>query len=220
MGLFVSCEHADYLKRIAVQYVKQVSSSLGVAVDTYEHLDALGTCFPWCAMSQEKPIKSISLEPHVKSLHITLAYHFDVAAYDALKDLVDELQPVDEASWELRLYSRDPRFANHQVYKVTQGYEPRASDELELVLGDYIYIEEEELKSSPDGWVRGTSWLTGVERVPARSVYAAARPNRMRGTLHRAMSLTNNGSSKSESDSNTDGELPSYPHDDASCLGP
>ncbi|KAL4703267.1 hypothetical protein ACJJTC_009242 [Scirpophaga incertulas] len=188
MGLFVSCEHADYLKRIAVQYVKQVSSS------------------------------SISLEPHVKSLHITLAYHFDVAAYDALKDLVDELQPVDEASWELRLYSRDPRFANHQVYKVTQGYEPRASDELELVLGDYIYIEEEELKSSPDGWVRGTSWLTGVNGyLPA--VYTQRTAESDAWTLHRAMSLTNNGSSKSESDSNTDGELPSYPHDDAAALG-
>lgn len=26
-------------------------------MDTYEQLDALGTCFPWCTMPQEKPIK-------------------------------------------------------------------------------------------------------------------------------------------------------------------
>lgn len=58
---------------------------------------------------------AINLEAHVKSLHITLAYHFDVAAYDELKNLVDDMQPSDHSSWELRLYSRDPRFANHQV---------------------------------------------------------------------------------------------------------
>ncbi|XP_047033703.1 protein UBASH3A homolog isoform X1 [Helicoverpa zea] len=221
MGLFVSEEHADYLKRIAVQYVKQVSSVLGVMVDTYEHLDTLGTCFPWCTMPQEKPIKSINLEAHVKSLHITLAYHFDVAAFDELKNLVDNMQPVDHSSWELRLYSRDPRFANHQVYKVTQGYAPNASDELELVLGDYIYIEEKEFANSPDGWVHGTSWLTGVSGyLPA--VFTRRTAESDAWTLHRAISLGNNNSSdcKSESDSNTDGEMTTnYPHEDATQLG-
>ncbi|KAJ8713917.1 hypothetical protein PYW08_007537 [Mythimna loreyi] len=220
MALFVSEEHADYLKRIAVQYVKQVSSVLGVMVDTYEHLDALGTCFPWCTVPQEKPIKSINLEAHVKSLHITLAYHFDVAAYDELKNLVDDMQPSDHSSWELRLYSRDPRFANHQVHKVTQGYVPKASDELELVLGDYIYIEEKEFASSPDGWVHGTSWLTGVSGyLPA--VFTRRTAESDAWTLHRAISLGNNNSidTKSESDSNTDGEMASnFPHEDASQL--
>lgn len=42
-----------------------------------------------------------------------------------------------------------------------QSYVPEASDELELVLGDYIYIEEKQFDTSPDGWVYGTSWLTG-----------------------------------------------------------
>ncbi|XP_075983132.1 ecdysteroid phosphate phosphatase isoform X2 [Anticarsia gemmatalis] len=191
MGLFVSEEHADYLKRIAVQYVKQVSSV------------------------------SINLEAHVKSLHITLAYHFEEAAYDTLKGLVDHMQPSDHSSWELRLYSRDPRFANHQVYKVTQGYTPKASDELELVLGDYIYIEEKEFDSSPDGWVHGTSWLTGVGGyLPA--VFTRRTAESDAWTLHRAILLGNNNSSdcKSESDSNTDGEMASsFPHEDAMALG-
>ncbi|XP_030034053.2 protein UBASH3A homolog isoform X2 [Manduca sexta] len=191
MGLFVSDKHADYLRRIAVQYVKQVSSV------------------------------SINLEAHVKSLHITLAYHFDVTAYDNLKNLVEEMQPVEQSNWELRLYSRDPRFANHQVYKVTQGYTPQASDELELVLGDYIYIEEKEFDNSPDGWVHGTSWLTGVSGfLPA--VYTRRTAESDAWTLHRAVSLGNNNCSdcKSESDSNTDGEMASnFPHEDASKLG-
>ncbi|XP_022817488.1 protein UBASH3A homolog isoform X2 [Spodoptera litura] len=189
MALFVSEEHADYLKRIAVQYVKQVSSV------------------------------PINLEAHVKSLHITLAYHFDVAAYDALKALVDGMQPSDHSSWELRLYSRDPRFANHQVHKVTQGYAPKASDELELVLGDYIYIEEKEFANTSDGWVHGTSWLTGVSGyLPA--VFTRRTAESDAWTLHRAISLGNSSDCKSESDSNTDGEMASsYPHEDAAQLG-
>ncbi|CAG9106087.1 unnamed protein product [Plutella xylostella] len=221
MGLFVNEEHADYLKKIALHFVKDVSSALGVSMDTYEHLDALGTCFPWCTMAQEKPIKSISLEPHVKSLHITLAYHFSVTAFDALKSLVEALPPLDHSAWELRLYSRDPRFANHEVHKVTQDYAPKESDELELVIGDYIYVDEKEIESSPDGWVQGTSWLTGVTGyLPA--VYTQRTAEADAWTLHRAISLGNNNcsDSKSESDSTTDGEMATnFPHEDADKLG-
>lgn len=51
----------------------------------------------------------------MKSLHITLAYHFDVSFYEELKALVEDMHPMEHSNWELRLYSRDPRFANHQV---------------------------------------------------------------------------------------------------------
>lgn len=47
------------------------------------------------------------------------------------------------------------------MYKVTQNYTPKASDEIELVIGDYIYVEQKEFDNTPDGWVYGTSWLTG-----------------------------------------------------------
>ncbi|CAK1552275.1 unnamed protein product [Leptosia nina] len=217
MGLFISEEHAEYLKKIAVQFVKEVSSILGVKVDTYEHLDALGACFPWCTMAQEKDI-STNLEAHVKSLHITLAYHFDVSAFDALKTLVEGLKPESLTSWELRLYSRDPRFANHSVHKVVQNYVPEASDELELVIGDYIYIEEKQLESSQDGWVHGTSWLTGVSGyLPA--VYTRRTAESDAWTLHRALSLGNNLGADSKSESGSDVEMTSYPHEDSPQLG-
>ncbi|CAH4031801.1 unnamed protein product [Pieris brassicae] len=212
MGLFLSEEHAEYLKKIAVQFVKEVSSILGVKVDTYEHLDALGACFPWCTMAQEKDI-STNLEAHVKSLHITLAYHFEASAYDSLKKLVEELRPETLSSWELRLYSRDSRFANHLVHKVTQSYVPVANDELELVIGDYIYIEEKQFDSSPDGWVHGTSWLTGVSGyLPA--VYTQRTAESDAWTLHRAITLGNNLGAESKSESETDADMASYPHED------
>lgn len=48
-----------------------------------------------------------------------------------------------------------------KVHRVTQKYTPKESDELELVIGDYIYIDGKEIENSSDGWVQGTSWLTG-----------------------------------------------------------
>ncbi|XP_050297302.1 protein UBASH3A homolog isoform X2 [Anthonomus grandis grandis] len=164
MGFFVTEEHADYLKRIAMQYVKEVSNA--IISDTYEQFDALTACFPWCTTTTARCIprgsRSISLEPHVKSLHLTLAYQFESSNYQTLKSLVDKLNPAISSNWELRLYSRDPRMNGKQVHKVIHPYTPTECDELELRTGDYVYLSGESLTSSPDGWVEGTSWLTGL----------------------------------------------------------
>ena len=48
-----------------------------------------------------------------------------------------------------------------QVYRVVYPHVPRETDELELLLGDFVYVDGESWKSSIDGWVEGTSWLTG-----------------------------------------------------------
>ncbi|KAF5290610.1 hypothetical protein FQA39_LY14676 [Lamprigera yunnana] len=190
MGFFVVEEHADYLKRIAMQYVKEVSNA--IISDTYEQFDALTACFPWCSTTTARCIprgsRSISFEPHVKSLHLTLAYQFPNYQFSTLKELVEQLHPECSGEWELRLYSRDSRLNAKQVHKVIHPFAPSECDELELITGDYIYISTEALINSPDGWVEGTSWLTGCSGLLPES-YCERTAESDAWTLHRKVFL-------------------------------
>lgn len=106
-------------------------------------------------------IAAISLEPHVKNLHLTLAYQFPPEAYHELADLVQSIDFSSACNWELRLYSRDTRLATKQVHRVIFPHPSREADELELKVGDYIYINNDAAQNSVDGWTEAVCAATG-----------------------------------------------------------
>lgn len=120
---------------------------------------------------------AISLEPHVKNLHLTMAYQFPTNVYQNLVDLVEQIDTSYANSWELRLYSRDPRLAAKQVHRVIYSHSSREHDELELRVGDYLYINSDAVQNSIDGWVEAISCNGNVGFVPLNHTERTAETN-------------------------------------------
>lgn len=76
----------------------------------------------------------------------------------------------------------------HVISQVIHPYVPSESDELELRTGDYVYLSGEALANSPDGWVEGISWLTGLSGLLPES-YTQRTAESDAWTLHRKISL-------------------------------
>lgn len=100
-----------------------------------------------------KDIRKFGLkaDPIIKSFHLTLAYQFSKEHFSSLEELAHDILPSAPCSWELRLYSYDSRTAGCDVYKVLYAHVAREQDELELLIGDFVFITQEEWAKTTDG---------------------------------------------------------------------
>lgn len=57
----------------------------------------------------------VHVEPHKKQLHVTLAYHFQTSHLPILEKLAKSVDVSSGCDWLAVLFSRDIRFANHEV---------------------------------------------------------------------------------------------------------
>ncbi|XP_045594027.1 ecdysteroid-phosphate phosphatase isoform X2 [Procambarus clarkii] len=184
MGLFLNDQQADVLKKLAVTYIKEVSHMFEAGC--YDKLEVMAACLPWCTGTTLTQEYCTTGEAATKALHLTLAYQFPPSQFSRLESLVDIVEPRALSTWEVRLYSRDTRILGNEVHKVLYSHVPRDPDELELLIGDFVYVKGDCLASSPDGWVEGTSWLTGSTGfLPINYIERTAESDAW--TLHRAI---------------------------------
>lgn len=57
----------------------------------------------------------VHVEPHKKKLHVTLAYNFPSSRLPSLEKLAKGIEVQLGCDWLVVLFSRDIRFANHEV---------------------------------------------------------------------------------------------------------
>lgn len=57
----------------------------------------------------------VQVDPHLKSLHLTLAYQFDLSHKETLKALIASTIIAKPRSWVIKLYSREATTVHRQV---------------------------------------------------------------------------------------------------------
>lgn len=130
----------------------------------------------------------------MKSLHLTLAYKFDEEQTEKLKQIVQRLDLAAAQTWDLRLYSRDPRVASKRVYRIAQAASCQRPEELEVRVGDLVCVTDEAAESSRDGWVEGLSMRTGCNGlISLKDAYRV--PESDTWTLHRSIPICGGESS-------------------------
>ncbi|XP_075046521.1 ubiquitin-associated and SH3 domain-containing protein B isoform X2 [Mixophyes fleayi] len=132
IGLFVSEECAEILKKFAADFAEEALLKTDVRV-----------------------------EPHKKQLHVTLAYHFQANHLPTLEKLSKSIDLNLGCDWVAAIFSRDIRYANHETLQVLYPYLPQNDDELELVPGDFIFMSPVEQTVASEGWIYGSSLATG-----------------------------------------------------------
>ncbi|KAF2352343.1 Histidine phosphatase superfamily clade-1 [Trinorchestia longiramus] len=160
-----------------------------------------------------------------EDLHLTLAYSYTAQQYVRLEPLVAAVDVAAPATWQLCLYSREPRFNGLELYKSVRRHCPSHTDELALMVGEYVLVDGNE--ATTDGWVRGTSWLTGCTGLVAQ-VGLVRVPDSDAWTLHRSLTIGADGCALDVNDSlddcsqQPDAEdvvVPSPPPRSSSCRG-
>lgn len=66
-------------------------------------------------METSHHLTDVQVEPHKKQLHVTLAYNFPSSHLASLEKLARGIEVKLSCDWLAVLFSRDIRFANHEV---------------------------------------------------------------------------------------------------------
>lgn len=125
IGLFVEEQVAELLKGFASDFATEAAAKAGLihcnicvqsAAHRLNHLfqtkhEAV-LCIIFFIFSS---FPDVHVEPHKKQLHVTLAYHFHASQLPILEKLAKSVDVCSGCDWLAVLYSRDIRFANHEV---------------------------------------------------------------------------------------------------------
>ncbi|XP_076801111.1 ubiquitin-associated and SH3 domain-containing protein B-like [Clavelina lepadiformis] len=135
VGLFLERSAANFLRKLSNAFAEEAQKIADTKVESHSN----------------------------KQLHITLAYKFPANHFNKLQSLAKKLDLKKASTWEIRLYSKDPKFGDCEILRVLYPYTPTSESHLQLINGDCIFVGPEDVsdKTGFEGWFYGTSWMTG-----------------------------------------------------------